>query len=211
MRSKNPHSGIYEAETARTLDTSVPDPNKNAGGMVVVALEGNGSRPSHRGDGYGGQVAYCLNTIERHGVAYGIDRAAFNQGANAQYKPQIDLEMSATIVAKGPNAVAHPVEMEYIVRRLIPQECALLQGFPADYCADLETAEPTDAEIDRWMDIWEEHRLVVSKAKKPKTRNWVTKWLKDPHNDTAEYKMWGNGICLPCCIFVLSGIANIGK
>lgn len=44
---------------------------------------------------------------------------------------------------------------EYVVRRLTPTECAALQGFPKDWCADV------------------------------------------PHSDSAEYKLWGNGIALP--------------
>ena len=40
---------------------------------VMYALEGNGARPSHLGDGYSEtDVMYTLNTIERHGVAYGV-------------------------------------------------------------------------------------------------------------------------------------------
>jgi hypothetical protein len=70
MKSANPHSGIYEADTARTLDTSIPDPNKNAGGMAVVALEGNGSRPSHRGDGYGGVGIFYASTRGTPAVCY---------------------------------------------------------------------------------------------------------------------------------------------
>ena len=50
MLSDNPNSGFYEADTSRTIDTSNQSPCKNQGGMVVV--EGNGSRPSHHGDGY---------------------------------------------------------------------------------------------------------------------------------------------------------------
>lgn len=41
MMSDNPNSGFYEADTARTIDTSNQSPCKNQGGMVVV--EGNGS------------------------------------------------------------------------------------------------------------------------------------------------------------------------
>ena len=42
---------------------------------VVIALEGNGSRPSHRGSGYNesGKM-FTLNTIEVHSVCYGIDQ-----------------------------------------------------------------------------------------------------------------------------------------
>ena len=34
----------------------------------------------------------------------------------------------------------------------------------------------------------------------------IIKWLKEPHSDSAEYKMWGNGVALPNVYFVLSGI-----
>ena len=39
---------------------------------VCIPLEGNGSRPSHQGDGYGqaGDPAYTLNTVEQHAVCY---------------------------------------------------------------------------------------------------------------------------------------------
>ena len=43
-------------------------------------------------------------------------------------------------------------------------------------------------------------------SSKPKSRNQIIKWLKDPHSDSAEYKMWGNGVALPNVCFVLSGI-----
>ena len=39
-----------------------------------------------------------------------------------------------------------------------------------------------------------------------KTSNQIRKWLQDPASDSAEYKMWGNGVALPCVVFVLSGI-----
>jgi DNA (cytosine-5)-methyltransferase 1 len=42
------------------------------------------------------------------GVAYAIDRAAFNQGANAQYNISIQEEVAQTLVARGPGGVAHP-------------------------------------------------------------------------------------------------------
>ena len=37
----------------------------------------------------------------------------------------------------------------------------------------------------------------------------IRKWLKDPESDSAKYKMWGNGIALPCAMFVMEGIATI--
>ena len=85
MKSPNPHSGIYEADTARTIDLNGGSPSCNQGGMAVVCLEGNGTRESHRGDGYKeSDTMFTLNTVEQHAVCYGLDRASFNQGKNAQ-------------------------------------------------------------------------------------------------------------------------------
>ena len=36
MKSENPHSGIYEAETIRTLDSQGGNPTCNQGGMIIV-------------------------------------------------------------------------------------------------------------------------------------------------------------------------------
>ena len=42
-----------------------------------------------------------------------IDRAAFNQGENAQYEPRIEAgETMSSLVAKGPHAVAQPIAFE---------------------------------------------------------------------------------------------------
>ena len=69
MKSGNPNSGVYKAETARTLDLNGGSPACNQGGMAVVSLEGNGSRPSHSGDGYSeSEVMYTLNSTEHHAV-----------------------------------------------------------------------------------------------------------------------------------------------
>ena len=40
-------------------------------------------------------------------------------------------------------------------------------------------------------------------ATKPKSKNQIIKWLKNPHTDSAEYKMWGNGVAFHCVYFVL--------
>ena len=98
-------------------------------------------------------------------------------------------------------------EPVYIVRRLTPVECARLQGFPDWWCADLAIPEPTDADIVFWSEVWETWRKVTNPKGKPKTEKQIRKWLADPYTDSAEYKLWGNGVALPCTYFVLSGIA----
>ena len=35
-------------------------------------------------------------------------------------------------------------------------------------------------------------------------------WAADvPHSDSAEYKMWGNGIALPCVIPMMKAMADV--
>lgn len=98
-------------------------------------------------------------------------------------------------------------EPVYIVRRLTPVECARLQGFPDWWCADLAIPDPTDAEIAFWTDVWETWRNVTNPGSRLKTEKQIRKWLADPYTDSAEYKLWGNGICLENAHFVLAGIA----
>ena len=121
---------------------------------------------------------------------------------NAQFSPSFEDELSPTLVAKGPGATL----MGYTVRRLTPTECARLQGFADWWCSGLGTENPTEEEIDRWEGVFETFRKLADASKKPKTRKQIAKWLKDPYSDAAEYKMWGNGVALPCVYFVLSGI-----
>ncbi len=54
----------------------------------------------------------------------------------------------------------------FVVRRVIPVECARLQGMPDWWCKDIK------------------------------------------RTDSAEYKMWGNGMALPCVLYVMQGIAK---
>ena len=92
------------------------------------------------------------------------------------------------------------------VRRLTPKECARLQGFPDWWCSNLETKEPTKEEVKYWKEIFNESLKIEGKNKRAKTDNQIIKWLQNPHSDSAEYKLWGNGVALPCVYFVLSGI-----
>ena len=250
MKSDNPHSGIYEAETSRTIDTSGGNPACNQGGMAVVAfaqnqrdevrdlgtkagcisaepgmkqqtyvLQGNmigrseGNAP--QGDGINEDVSFTQVAEDKAptvlardykdptAVCYGIGRDAFNQGANAQYRPAIERELQPTIVAKGPGAVAQD-EAGYTVRRLTPTECARLQGFPDWWCADLGTEKPSDEGLNFWHKVFKTYSEVT--GCKMKSDKQIAKWLRDPHSDAAEYKMWGNGVALPCVWFVLCGI-----
>ena len=210
MKSDNPHSGFYEAETVRTIDTSNQSPAKNQGGMAVVALQGSmiGRKDKNgpQGSGINEDVSFTLNATDHHAVAHPVYCTSKNSHHTIAEK-----ELANTLVAtdyKDPPCVAkeQTAEPHYIVRRLTPTECARLQGFPDWWCADLGTENPTEDDLVFWREVFDTHRKIMGTSSKPKTDKQIIKWLKNPHSDSAEYKMWGNGIFLGNAYFVLSGI-----
>ena len=238
MKSDNPESGFYEAHKSRTLDANGGDPSCNQGGIAVVAIEGNGTRPSHHGDGYSEKdVMFTLNATEQHGVVYSTSKNSHHTEAEenlantlvaSDYKdppivggrsygfyPQMKAECvtfteeksGCLVNGTNPGYQNGVVDEDYIVRRLTPTECARLQGFPDWWCDDLGTPEPTDEDIAFWRDVFSTHAKALGKDIRPKSDSQIRKWLMDPHSDSAEYKMWGNGVALPNVVFVLSGIA----
>ncbi len=204
MLSDNPHSGIYEAETSRTLDANGGNPGCNQGGIAVVesyaiqgSMIGREDKNGPQGDGVNEDVAFTLNTVDRHAV-YAMTTGYFTQ---------VEEDTSPTLTArdfKDPTTI----NCGYTVRRLTPTECARLQGFPDWWCADLGTPEPTMDDLRCWYSIFETHRRITGAVSKPKSLKQIAKWLKDPYTDAAEYKMWGNGVALPCVFFVLAGIVS---
>lgn len=138
------------------------------------------------------EVSYTLNTADRHCVAYTLQMRSGceggGKGALVQTEKSATLStvQTQTLFVRATGAAnaetcenlsptltcSHdgaPILFEnlppWIVRRLTPQECAMLQGFPADWAADV------------------------------------------PHSDTAEYKMWGNGMALPCMLYIMEGLS----
>jgi DNA (cytosine-5)-methyltransferase 1 len=83
-----------------------------------------------------GDKTSTLKSSTRLAVVYAIDRAAFNQGANAKYDFKIsDNGINSTLVARGPSAVGciyKNIDCSY-VRRLTPLECERLQGLPNNW------------------------------------------------------------------------------
>jgi DNA (cytosine-5)-methyltransferase 1 len=66
----------------------------------------------------------------------------------------------------------------------------------------------TDEEYAFWLNVRNTHAMINGRAQKQYTREQMLKWYNGLHTDSAEYKMWGNGIALPCAAFVLGQIAR---
>lgn len=134
-----------------------------------------------------------------------IDRAFFNQGQNAQYDPQFYTDGTVpTLVARGPSAVA----VRYIVRRLTPTECARLQGFPDKWGHPDYKDSFTDEEYRFWLNVRNTHAAINGKATKEYTKEQMLKWYNGLHTDSAEYKLWGNGIALPPALYCMQGMVE---
>jgi DNA (cytosine-5)-methyltransferase 1 len=265
-------------EKSNTLNTfDLGETRYNELVVETVALEGNGQRPSHHGDGYiVSDKSYTLNTTEVHGVVYAMDRASFNQGQNAQYDFEItDSGVNSTLVAKGPSAVAYAIDQQggkgganyaenvmptlcsdshgtphavaygigngqanqsfseevvgalncmhdqqavavpakphYIVRRLTPTECARLQGFPDFWGHPDVKEELTEEDYRFWLDVRQTHDRINGRKHKDYTEQQILAWYNKLHTDSSEYKMWGNGIALPCAIYVMQGVEDAFK
>ena len=93
------------------------------------------------------------------------------------------------------------------VRRITPKECGRLQGFPDDWCEGLVLENPSAEDLLFWKKVFDSYNQSHGKAKREKTLKQIRKWLGTPHSDSAEYKMWGNGVALPCVEFIFENLS----
>ena len=173
--------------------------------VLQGSMIGRDDKNGPQGSGINKDVSFTLDATDRHAVA----QPTYCTSKNSHFT-RAERELANTLVAtdyKDPPVINDlKEEPDYIVRRLTPTECARLQGFPDWWCDGLGTEDPTEDELAFWREVFEAHRKVMGTSKKPKTDRQIVKWLKNPHSDSAEYKMWGNGIALPNAYFVLAGI-----
>ena len=157
------------SQTAPTLT------RKNAGGEQRMPDKGN------------------FNAVIETGTVYGLDRAAYNQGQNAQYDFSVEEEKIGAQVARGPGAVVTSV-----VRRLIPAECERLQGFPINWCL---IGKPEEVEVKDYDIEYDEEGNEVSKTLTG-THTEIAYFYTDRDGkkkrcaDSARYKAIGNSIAV---------------
>ncbi len=207
--TRNVRANVYETDASRTIDCGGNSPDRNQGGLAVVSY---GIDRAAFNQGENARYGFAVEReTEPTIVARGPSAAAVPtySSSHASFFTRVSEELANTLTAtdyKEP-PIVNDFDVDYIVRRLTPTECARLQGFPDWWCSGLGTDEPSEEDIQRWRRIFEEYRAAVGRSGKPKTDKQIIKWLRSPHSDSAEYKLWGNGVALPCVFFVLAGIA----
>lgn len=144
------------------------------------------------------------NTPTRNQGGVAIVEDTYSMSKNS-YFTKADKNISSPLLAtdyKDP-----PLVNQKLVRRLTPKECGRLQGFPDYWCDDLGIENPTDEDLTFWREVFDKDAEIKGLRKK-KTDKQILKWLKNPHTDSAEYKMWGNGIALPCAVYIFKNLVN---
>lgn len=175
-----------------------------------------GQKQDGKGNGLGvGQTGNPMNTLtaaDRHAVCYTMQEpiAAAIGCRNLRETGNI----YGTLQAK-PNGgqslnYSGAVRVNYIVRRLTPTECARLQGFPDKWGHPDKKEDFTEEEYKFWLEVRNTYAKINGKSEKEYTKAQMLSWYNKLHNDSAEYKMWGNGIALPNALYVMQGIVSKG-
>lgn len=119
MKSSNPHSGIYEAETSRTLDLNGGNPACNQGGIAVV-------QRAYQMQGFGDyREADVASSCKQRDYKDSTDLVV---GLDCEYNSFT--EQYGTLRAHTSGGAEEMVMSRCVVRRLTPLECERLQGFP---------------------------------------------------------------------------------
>lgn len=146
--------------------------------------------------------------VVEHPPAYGVDcrNAVLDEKKNAHAASQGNggqsLNCTPCVLTSG------KPPRKYIIRRLTPLECCRLQGFP-DGWGDIPQKESmTNDEVLFWESVLNTRNAINGKQEKRYAKASILKWYNRLHTDSAEYKMWGNGIALPCAEYVMEGIAE---
>ena len=165
---------------------------------------------------------------------YGLDRASFNQGANAKYDFSILAEQQPTIVAKGPGAVAYcigngQVDQSYLQEKAGALNC--MHDQQAVLVAGVDARNGTESETNGALQSNSAHslngnnvvrvRYIVRRLTPMECERlqgypdgWTdigeytdTNGKKKKSSDSARYKALGNSIAIPPWKWVMKRIS----
>lgn len=196
LKSRTPDSCFRERTVARTLDTFSGSPECNQGGNVVVFdARGNGD----------GQIVPTITGDHENRVT---DYTALAVG-NGQLNQIYMTDTAGTLTC------VHDQQMI----------CAFMggQGAKAGGIGYSETVSPTLKAAPSGNNTVPDIAYWLKKARRYFVRRFTPleccrlqgfpDWWEDgvTGSDSARYKMWGNGMALPCVLYVMEGIADADR
>ena len=196
LKSRTPDSCFREQTVARTLDTFSGSPECNQGGNVVVFdARGNGD----------GQIVPTITGDHENRVT---DYTALAVG-NGQLNQIYMTDTAGTLTC------SHDQQMI----------CAFWggQGAKAGGIGYSETVSPTLKAAPSGNNTVPDIAYWLKKARRYFVRRFTPleccrlqgfpDWWEDgvDGSDSARYKMWGNGMALPCVLYVMEGIADADR
>ena len=230
MKSANPHSGIRGADVAKTLDTFVPDPQKNQGGQMILTKK---------------SLAVQTTVYENHTMDARLKEMpdvspslTSSMERNEDFNHPLDqtkaIAIAENIIGRKPqnggNGIGAQVEVAYTqtafspqgvatgsaIRRFMPVECERLMGFPDGYTVP-EFSEITDEIVNEFVEIFYKWDCINSKNSekiKWKSKSQVRKWLEKISAsatcpDAFRYKVCGNSMCVNCMEWLGFRVAEV--
>lgn len=184
-------------------DISKPDAEREPARAYCLqgSMIGRSDKNGPQGCGVNEEESFTLNATDRHAVVYSTSRTSYHTRASLGEAASLlatDYKDPPTVWMEGWD------ERGLKARRLTTLECCRLQGFPDWWCDGLAEADPSEEEMEFWRRVFSER----GGARSGKTDGQIARWLAEPHSRPAEYKMWGNGVALPCAAYVMQGVAN---
>ena len=155
-----------------------------------------------------GDLKSFRDLVVEHHPVYGVDCRQATLDGEKTHTLQAKANGGQSMNCTPSVLMAGRPPRKYIIRRLTPLECCRLQGFPDGWGIPDHKDKLSDEELAFWQGVRDTCAAISGKPPRKYSAGALTKWYNSLHTDSAEYKMWGNGIALPCAVFVLAGIAE---
>ena len=173
------------------------------GGNQVPLCFGIGNGQVHEAMNMAQEKAQTLNTMHDAEAILQCAAVDCRNGTESQ-------DVNGTLQAKPNGGISYNTNIVCrvgkTVRRLTPTECARLQGFPDEWGRPIKKDSFSDEEYEFWHEVKNTHETITGKTPKKYKEKQLLNWYNKLHTDSSEYKMWGNGIALPCALYCMEGI-----
>lgn len=187
MKSANPHSGSRRVDVAKTLDCADQSPAKNQGGLCVIQAQAFGQASY---DEYAPIGADFYNRAITGNVTSTL-RAAAQKGVDGTPCVIIPYTLKIRSGCEGGGEGA-----------LVQEDKSATLSCNNDQTLFVPT-QTENGEV-----IYLARKLTPTEC--ASLQGFEKDWCAlVPHKDSAEYKMWGNGMAFPCMLYIMEGVQEV--